>query len=101
MFSDSTQFRDWSKLQQARDNADEDPQCYNFPDAFFPEKGGSAQVVELTWAKQTCAACPLQAICGEYGVKWERHGVWGGLSAVERREIRRKRRLPEPIEDAA
>jgi hypothetical protein len=101
MFSDSSQFRDWSKLQQARDQAEEDPQCYNYPEAFFPDKGGGFMANELKWAKDTCAVCPIQKLCGEYGVKWERHGVWGGLSSVERREIRRKLRLPEPSDEQA
>lgn len=101
MFSNSSQIRDWSKLQHARDQATEEPQCYNYPDAFFPDKGGSAQPGETEWAKQTCAVCPLQMLCAEYGVRWERHGIWGGLSSRQRQGIRRKRRLPEPLEDAA
>jgi hypothetical protein len=101
MFIDSNQRRDWSKLQQARDLVDQEPQCYNFPDAFFPEKGASGQVLELRWAKETCAACPLKIMCGEYGIRWEKHGVWGGLSSKQRVKIRQQRKLPEPIEDAA
>jgi hypothetical protein len=101
MFSDSNQARDWSKLQQARDLAEDDPQCYNYPDAFFPEKGGNFQLTELRWAKATCNNCPIRQACGEYGIKWEKFGVWGGLTNVERREIRRKRNLPEPDVEAA
>jgi hypothetical protein len=101
MFSNSSQFRDWSRLQQARDEAPEDPQCYNYPDAFYPDKGGGLMPSELKWAKDTCNTCPLKLICGEYGIRWERHGVWGGLSAKERADIRRERKIPEPIEDEA
>ena len=101
MFSDSSQFRDWSRLQQARDLANEDPQCYNYPDAYFPEKGGGVVPSELAWAKKTCGECPIRAICGEYGTRWERHGIWGGLSASEREQERRRRRLPEPLDDVA
>jgi hypothetical protein len=101
MFSDSNQARDWLKLQHARDQSPEEPQCYNYPDAFFPDKGGNFQLQELKWAKETCARCPIRDACAEYGVRWEKHGVWGGLTAVQRREERKRRRLPEPLEEEA
>lgn len=55
------------------------------PDAFFPEKGGSAQP-----AKRVCAVCPVRAECLEYALRRdERFGIWGGLSERERRKLKR------------
>lgn len=55
------------------------------PELFFPEKGGSTRD-----AKKLCATCPVREEClnaalqrGEY---W---GIFGGLSPMERRKLRR------------
>lgn len=56
------------------------------PEAFFPEKGDSTRP-----AKRICAACPVRAECLAYALDHdERFGVWGGLSAVERRRLKRR-----------
>ena len=49
------------------------------PEAFFPEQGASNKL-----AKRVCANCPVRAECLEYGAA-EHFGIWGGLSAHERR----------------
>ena len=55
------------------------------PDAFFPEKGGSPRE-----AKKVCRGCEVRAECLEYALaNDERFGVWGGLSARERRRLQR------------
>jgi WhiB family transcriptional regulator, redox-sensing transcriptional regulator len=54
------------------------------PEAFFPDKGGSAAA-----AKRVCRACPVAAECLEFALAGnERFGVWGGLSERERRRIK-------------
>ncbi len=59
------------------------------PEAFFPERGGSARA-----AKRVCASCPVQEQCLEYALRNdERFGVWGGLSERERRRLKRERRV--------
>jgi WhiB family redox-sensing transcriptional regulator len=56
------------------------------PEAFFPERGGSARE-----AKRICTACEVRAECLEYALaNDERFGVWGGLSERERRRMRRR-----------
>lgn len=55
------------------------------PDAFFPEKGGSTQE-----AKRICAACDVAVQCLEYALRTgQEHGIWGGLSRMERRALSR------------
>lgn len=52
------------------------------PDLFHPEPG-----VNPHEAKRICAACPVLAQCRAYAFHiGEEHGVWGGLSADERRQ---------------
>ena len=66
------------------------------PEVFFPEKGGSTRS-----AKEICGMCPVAAECLEYALLHdERHGIWGGKSERERREIasRRSLRPAEPSE---
>lgn len=60
------------------------------PELWHPEKGGSTRD-----AKRVCRRCPLMAACREWALdhpQEARHGVWGGLSERERRELRRQRR---------
>jgi WhiB family redox-sensing transcriptional regulator len=55
------------------------------PEAFYPEKGGSTRA-----AKRVCSRCEVQAECLEYALaRDERFGIWGGMSARERRVIKR------------
>jgi len=58
------------------------------PDLHFPSgEHGPANMRQIWQAKAVCASCPVMGQCREYGMT-EPHGVWGGLSAGERREIR-------------
>lgn len=41
--------------------------------------------------KAICATCPVRARCLEFGLG-EEHGVWGGTTERERRNLRRQRR---------
>ena len=94
MFSDNQQNRDWLNLMDAADQAEHEPVCRNYPDAFFPNKGSNGLRAELIWAKQTCGECPIRALCAEYGMKWESHGIWGGLTAEDRRKNKAAARRP-------
>lgn len=55
------------------------------PEIFFPEKG------ELNrHAKQICAKCPVVQQCLDYALRQrEAFGIFGGLSAIERRMLSR------------
>jgi len=55
------------------------------PEAFYPDEHGS-----VAPAKAVCAVCPVLAECRAYALETgQRFGVWGGLSANERQQIRR------------
>ena len=57
------------------------------PELFFPEKGGSGRE-----AKLICARCDVRPECLAYALDHdERFGVWGGLTEMERRKLRKAR----------
>jgi WhiB family transcriptional regulator, redox-sensing transcriptional regulator len=58
------------------------------PDLWFPEPGG-----DTATAKAICAGCPVRWQCYDYAqTRPEKHGIWGGFSARERRDERRRTR---------
>ena len=60
-------------------------------DVFFPPQGGNAAV---NAAKEICKTCPVIVECREYAMRNDiKHGVWGGLSELERRRLRRGTRV--------
>ena len=60
------------------------------PEVFHPEED---DVVAEDGARAVCALCPVREPCLQYALDArERDGVWGGLSARERRRILRHRR---------
>lgn len=67
--------------------------CANAPDLFFPDMEDPTTLANMNRAKLMCVTCPLVALCAEYAIEAkEEFGIWGGLSANERRLLRR--RLP-------
>jgi WhiB family transcriptional regulator, redox-sensing transcriptional regulator len=57
------------------------------PELFFPEKGESVKAAN---AKAICDGCEIRAACAAYAVRrGEPHGIWGGMTPEERREVRR------------
>ena len=55
-------------------------------DVFFPEpdSGGSVRQV-----KALCFGCDVRAQCLQFALEHdERHGIWGGLSELERRRLK-------------
>jgi len=93
MFDYAGQITAWKSLMKSSDEAEFAPACENYPDAFFPEKGASGLAQELKWAIDTCKECPIMKDCANYAIKYERHGVWGGMTAEERKTARRAMNL--------
>lgn len=87
------QLRDWLALQNAIEEAPEQIPCVNFPDAFFPDDqrdDGKQLNRHHYMAKQWCQTCPVIAECLAYAMKHEDHGLWGGMAARERSEVKRR-----------
>lgn len=78
----------WSWIRQPSWAAD--AACREHPEVnFYPERGES-----LTPARAVCARCLVRDECLIEALETpahEDHGVWGGTSAKERREMRRSR----------
>jgi WhiB family transcriptional regulator, redox-sensing transcriptional regulator len=65
------------------------------PELFFPMAQGQG-LVQLQQAKAICARCSVRVQCLEFAVQTvQDHGVWGGMSEEERRNLRRARRRRE------
>jgi WhiB family redox-sensing transcriptional regulator len=59
------------------------------PELWFPERGGS-----VADAKRVCSRCPVRRECLDWAVRQPEalQGIWGGLTAHERRKPRRQLR---------
>jgi WhiB family redox-sensing transcriptional regulator len=62
---------------------------------FFPPtqpEGKEERLDREAAAKSMCALCPVQRPCLDYAIRIrEPHGIWGGLSEVERKQILERR----------
>ena len=61
------------------------------PDLFFPVGGTDQALSQIDRAKRVCADCPVRTNC----LLWANRanvsdGVWGGLSAEERKSLKRR-----------
>lgn len=45
---------------------------------------------DVALAKSLCARCHIRAECAEYALEHERWGIWGGLTAAEREQLRKE-----------
>lgn len=74
--------------------------CYGEdPDLFFPVGASEATKSQERHAKTICWRCPSLHACGLWALDTRQPiGVWGGMTAGERRAILRRRgiRLPDP-----
>jgi WhiB family redox-sensing transcriptional regulator len=75
----------------------ERPACTGLADLFFGAT--DANQVRVDAAKALCATCPLKETCLEQALDLpvrEQHGIFGGLTAAERLQLRRTHRRPFP-----
>jgi WhiB family redox-sensing transcriptional regulator len=66
---------------------------------WFPDKEDNN--IDSMYGKSICRRCEHQTECAEWGIYNERHGIWGGLVEIERRMIRRQRKITVREEDIA
>jgi hypothetical protein len=67
-------------------------------DAWFPDRARGTDG-DVVYARSVCNNCIHQAECAEWGIKFERFGIWGGLTANDRRAIRRRKKILLPKEE--
>lgn len=68
------------------------------PDVFFPERPSDPALD----AKAVCRGCPVRTACLEFALAARLdHGVWGGLTELERRSLRRSRQRKARRDPAA
>ena len=67
--------------------------CYGVdPDLFFPVGTTGQALISIDHAKRVCRECTVTSECLDFALETNQDsGIWGGLSAEERRQIRRQR----------
>lgn len=81
----------------------EDPKCAEVGTEIFFAKDrdepGAHKVPanEYALAQSLCQRCPHKAECAEWGIRYETHGVWGGLTPQQRSRIRTKNKIQLPV----
>ena len=64
------------------------------PDLFFPVGSSGPALVQLAEAKSVCDRCPVLVQCRTWALTTgQDSGIWGGMSADERRALRQRERL--------
>src|SRR4051812_997609 len=62
------------------------------PELFFPIGTTGPSLPQIEAAKRVCRRCPVRAECLESALEsGQDAGVWGGLTELERRELKRGR----------
>jgi WhiB family redox-sensing transcriptional regulator len=73
--------------------------CRHLPVRVFfdvDDPSGAVRTHAEQVAKGVCRRCPVIVACREHALAAEDYGIWGGLTAREREDIRnRRRRLAE------
>ena len=59
------------------------------PELFFPLSGSGKALEQIAEAKVICAGCPVRRQCLEFAARTRPHGIWGGLTELERRSAQR------------
>ena len=58
---------------------------------FFPDSRSRVITRDARSALQICKTCKVMNECGNYALKWELHGIWGGMTERQRNVIRNER----------
>lgn len=61
------------------------------PELFFPISSTGQALAQITEAKKVCVRCPVRKVCLRFALTTRQdHGIWGGLTEDERRNLRRR-----------
>jgi WhiB family transcriptional regulator, redox-sensing transcriptional regulator len=86
----------YADLVRAIDDVGTTP-CRDRPELFFPEdvdrrESMAQRMLYSKMAKELCQSCPIRLVCLEYALAAnEDYGIWGGLSAKQRKGLKRER----------
>lgn len=65
--------------------------CADAPELFFPEDEEDVTDPAIEAARRICGMCFMQDECLEQAmVRYEKFGIWGGLTSPERHSLRRR-----------
>ena len=60
------------------------------PDLFFPVSSSGQSLEQVAKAKAICAGCRVRRECLAFALRTHQvHGVWGGMSELERQQVLR------------
>ena len=59
------------------------------PELFFPLSESGKSLEQIAEAKAICAGCPVRRQCLAFALRTRAHGIWGGLTELERHHDRR------------
>lgn len=99
---ESASVADWRDLAACRETNGSGKPLHD-PELFFPAGETGAALGQAEEAKRACARCPVIDACLQYALQQQiEHGVWGGLTERERREMRRRSaRYRQPVPKSA
>lgn len=64
---------------------DDEPECRQVPDIFFPEEWTVGRKKAIDTAKTICARCPIKDLCLDYAMTAkEEFGIWAGTMKADR-----------------
>lgn len=74
-------------------------------ESFYPElEDGNKNDMSherIANAKRICRMCEHRTACAEWAIHNEVHGIWGGMTPMDRRRVRRRRRIRLSGEEVA
>lgn len=67
------------------------------PELFFPIGDTGPALTQIEQAKNICRRCPVTEACLRWALEsGQDSGVWGGMSEIERRELKRRGKGTSP-----
>jgi WhiB family transcriptional regulator, redox-sensing transcriptional regulator len=54
------------------------------PELFFPLSESGRSLEQIAEAKVICTSCPVRRQCLQFALRTRAHGIWGGLTELER-----------------
>ena len=66
--------------------------CVNFdPELWYADDAINPDLRDVEWAREICSGCAERLNCLGWALENEKHGMWGGFTANERRYLRERK----------